>query len=115
MDLSAALRFDHELLAVERDNHVYCMLELTAPPAPTDRVRLPLHLAVVIDRSGSMAGAKLATAIESATYLARRLSPSDELAIVTYDNEVRLVVPLAQVGARARSSSTSCTGSTRAA
>ena len=101
MDLSAALRFDHQLLAVEREHHVHCMLELTAPPAPADRVRPPLHLVLVIDRSGSMAGAKLATAIDAAAYLTRRLSPADELAIVTYDNDVRLNVPLAPAGTNA--------------
>ena len=101
MDLSAAVRFDHQLLAVEHEHTVHCMLELTAPPAPVGQTRLPLHLVLVIDRSGSMAGAKLATAIESAAYLARRLSPTDELAIVTYDDEVRLNVPLAPVGTTA--------------
>jgi hypothetical protein len=33
-DLSASVRFDHQLLAVEREHRVYCMLELTAPKAP---------------------------------------------------------------------------------
>jgi len=101
MDLSAAVRFDHQLLAVEREYTVHCMLELTAPPAPVDQARLPLHLVLVIDRSGSMAGGKLTTAIEAAAYLARRLSPTDELAIVTYDDDVRLNVPLAPVGTTA--------------
>ena len=98
MDLSASVRFDHQLLAVETDHLVHGMLELTAPPAPADRPRLPLHLALVIDRSGSMNGAKLATARECAAYLARRLSPDDELAIVTYDDAVRLELALSPVG-----------------
>lgn len=38
MDLAAHLRFDHQLLAVEREHRVHCLLELTAPPAP-DRSR----------------------------------------------------------------------------
>ena len=101
MDLGTSVRFDHQLLAVEAEHHVHCMLELTAPPAPADRIRKPLHLALVIDRSGSMAGDKLRTAAECAAYLARRLSPTDELAIVTYDDQVRLELALSPVGEHA--------------
>jgi len=90
-------RFEHQLLAVETEHRVHCMLELTAPPAPTDRVRPPLHLALVLDRSGSMAGRKLAVVRECSAFLVRRLAPTDELALVTYDTEVQLVASLAPV------------------
>ena len=90
-------RFEHQLLAVETEHRVHCMLELTAPPAPTGRVRPPLHPALVLDRSGSMAGRKLEVVRECAAFLMRRLAPTDELAIVAYDQDVRLVAPLAHV------------------
>lgn len=96
-DLGASVRFDHQLLAVEREHRVHCMLELTAPEAPTTE-RRPLHIALVIDRSGSMAGPKLEVAKACAAYLARRLAPTDELAVITYDDEVRLELPLTAVG-----------------
>jgi len=90
-------RFEHQLLAVETEHRVHCMLELTAPPAPTGRLRSPLHLALVLDRSGSMAGRKLEVVRECAAFLVRRLAPTDELALVTYDDEVDLVAALAPV------------------
>lgn len=87
------LRFDHQLLAVEGEHDVHCMLELHAPDAP-DTDRPPLHLALVVDRSGSMAGEKLAAAQASARFLAGRMRATDRLALVTYDDDVDLLVPL---------------------
>jgi Ca-activated chloride channel family protein len=96
-DLGASVRLDHQLLAVESEHRVHCLLELVAPKAAKAE-RRPLHLALVIDRSGSMQGDKLETAKASAAYLARRLAPTDRLAVVTYDDEVRLELPLTEVG-----------------
>ncbi len=95
--MKANVRFEHQLLAVESEHRVSCMLELLAPPAPEGRPRPPLHLALVVDRSGSMAGPKLEVTRECASFLVRRLPPSDELALVAYDDEVRLLAPLAPV------------------
>ncbi|MCA1842449.1 MAG: VWA domain-containing protein, partial [Actinobacteria bacterium] len=57
----------------------------------------PLHLALVIDRSGSMAGPKLEVTKQAAAFLVRRLEPTDELALIAYDEHVHLVAPLAAV------------------
>ncbi|MGA9161565.1 MAG: VWA domain-containing protein [Actinomycetota bacterium] len=95
--MQANVRFEHQLLAVESEHTVNCMLELQAPSAPEGRPRPPLHLALVIDRSGSMAGPKLEVTRECAAFLVRRLAPTDELALVTYDQDVSLLAPLAPV------------------
>ena len=93
MHLSA--RFEHSLLAVESEHDVHCMLEITSPAAPGADTRTPLDLALVIDRSGSMFGRKLEVTKDCAAFLARRLAPTDRIALVTYDDEVRLMAPLA--------------------
>jgi Ca-activated chloride channel family protein len=96
--MRANVRFDHHLLAVETEHRVHGMLELVAPPAPEGTPRPPLNLALVIDRSGSMAGDKLAVTRECAAFLVRRLAPTDRFGLVAYDDEVRLLAPLAPVG-----------------
>jgi len=94
--MDASIRIEHQLLAVETEHDVHCMLELDVPTG-TEVERAPLHLALVVDRSGSMEGDRLDAARRCAAFLASRLRPSDELALVTYDDEVTVDAPLARV------------------
>jgi Ca-activated chloride channel family protein len=87
------IRFDHQLLAVEAEHDVHVMLELHAPDAPS-ATRPPLNIALVLDRSGSMQGDKLDYAKRSAAWLVSRLLPTDRIALVDFDDDVRLLAPL---------------------
>ncbi|MBI5691269.1 MAG: VWA domain-containing protein [Verrucomicrobia bacterium] len=60
--------------------------------------RPPVNLALVIDRSGSMAGEKIAKAREAALEAIRRLAPDDVVALVAYDTRVQTLVPARPVG-----------------
>ena len=62
-------------------------------PAAISVQRPPLNLALVIDRSGSRAGSKLSHARKAARFLAGELTERDRLAIVTFDEEVTVLVP----------------------
>ncbi len=57
----------------------------------TDDTRVPLNLSIVLDRSGSMAGEKLAAAKEAARSLVQRLWPDDVVSVVAYDDDVLVV------------------------
>ena len=50
--------------------------------------RQPLNVALVMDRSGSMAGAPLRYAQQAAASFVDRLAPEDRLSIVVYDDNV---------------------------
>ncbi len=61
--------------------------------ASEEHQRFPLNLSIVIDRSGSMEGAKLAKTKEAVTFLLKQLEPEDIVSVVSYQSEVEVVIP----------------------
>src|SRR3954465_12719046 len=92
--MDANIRLDHNLISLESEHDVHVMLELSVPAGPENAARLPLRLALVVDRSGSMSGPKLETAKRCARWVASRLGSQDQLALVDFDDSVRLLAPL---------------------
>jgi Ca-activated chloride channel homolog len=74
------------------DGDVYLVVDLAARDAAATS-RPPMNIAIVIDRSGSMAGEKLARAREAARGLVDRLGSADRIAIVQYDDSAQVLVP----------------------
>ena len=68
---------------------------------PREQKRVPVSLALVIDRSGSMRGQKLVDARRAARMLVERLGAEDRLALVHYGTDVR-VFPSAVVSEATR-------------
>jgi Ca-activated chloride channel homolog len=80
-------------------------------------VRLPLNLSVVIDKSGSMSGAKIDYVRKAVDYLVSNLSEEDRISIVLYDTEVKVLCEPQTVGSsksalRAKVSTITADGST---
>jgi Ca-activated chloride channel family protein len=55
--------------------------------------RAPVNVALVLDKSGSMQGDKIAQARKAAVDALRRLGPEDIVSVVTYDSTVQVLVP----------------------
>ncbi len=73
----------------KKELYVYVDLKAALVEKETDRV--PLNIAVVIDRSGSMSGEKLAYVKKATDFVIDNLNSDDYLSIVQYDNKVDVV------------------------
>ncbi len=72
-------------------------------PDPVDtgkKARKPYHLALVIDRSGSMSGPPLTEAVRCAKHITDQLAPTDTASLVVFDDRVQTLVPARPVGDR---------------
>ena len=76
---------------------LFLYLELKAAKAKGEKERIPLNISLVIDRSGSMAGAKLDYVKKAVAFVIDHLNQKDILSIVQYDNQVEVVSAAAPV------------------
>lgn len=85
--LSMTGKLSHPFL-VPGTSDLFATLEVAAVDVPNSK-RAPVNLALVIDRSGSMSGEKIAQARRAALRLVDLLDENDRLAIVHYGSDVR--------------------------
>jgi Ca-activated chloride channel family protein len=84
---------DRSVLPAGGSQKAIIKVTLDPPPAPRQSDRPAVNLAIVLDRSGSMAGEKLEKAKDAAIEALRRLSGNDLFSLVIYDHNVETVVP----------------------
>ncbi len=87
------IEFDRPVLPADSVQRAIVKIGLTGcrPPRPLERA--PVNLVIVLDRSGSMSGDKIAQAREAAVEALRRLDSRDLLSVVIYDHEVATLIP----------------------
>lgn len=79
----------------------YLKVSLTGFPLPAQK-RSPINLALVIDRSGSMRGDRIAKATEAAVMAVNTLSSQDTLSVVIYDDVVDVIIPAEKINNKAK-------------
>ncbi|MHC5815551.1 MAG: vWA domain-containing protein [Nostoc sp.] len=89
--IKTSYEFDQSILPAGSSLKTNILLRFRAEIAESPRRQL--NLSLVIDRSGSMAGAPLHHALKAAESVVDQLEPDDILSVVVYDDEVDSVVP----------------------
>ena len=89
---------DFQQIPAEKPFTIRVMLtaEGTADPK-TEKKRQPLHIALVLDRSGSMSGSKIAHVKEAVLELVKLLDPDDVISLTIFDDQVETVIPPTRV------------------
>jgi Ca-activated chloride channel family protein len=93
---------DRSLVRSDARTTRHLLVSFRAPEVPRREGRLPVNLAFVIDRSGSMYGEKIAYARRAVVTGIRSLHEGDRFSVVAYDDQVELVVPVTDATAGAR-------------
>ena len=87
------LSLDRTILPVGLSQKTVIKVNLAVPVIPIEIARPPVNLTLVLDRSGSMSGNKIAKAREAAIAALRSLGPQDLFSMVIYDHNVQTLVP----------------------
>jgi Ca-activated chloride channel homolog len=87
-----------ELIPEKNSSHrdggaMHVLIRVHAPQAQVNSARVPLNLALVIDRSGSMSGDKLEYAKAAARFVMERLEGEDRVSLVAFDDRVEVPLP----------------------
>ena len=103
-DEAVAFRLDVDRTVLPANTNVKAIVKvaLDGVKLPRRELRPPVNLALVIDRSGSMNGDKIAKAREAALEAVRQLAPDDIVSVVAYDSTVETLVSARRVGDRRR-------------
>src|SRR6186713_1779208 len=101
-DPALEVRQDRRLIRPNAHSKRFLLVKVGAPRATSEKARPPVNLAIVLDRSGSMSGAKLAVAKLAVEEAIGRLQPEDRFSVVVYDDVVDVVCASTRASTEAR-------------
>ena len=92
-------RLEHNKCQVGKPTQLGLMFEITAPVAPVNEAAThkTKSLIFVIDRSGSMSGGPLEMVKSTILDTLPRLNPEDYICVISFDDEVKVEVPIKPV------------------
>ena len=93
---------DRTLIRAGAHSRRYALISFTAPEAPAAKHRKPANVSLVMDRSGSMGGAKIELVREAVKKALAMLRSDDRFSLVVYDNQIDLLVESTPASPEAR-------------
>jgi Ca-activated chloride channel family protein len=100
--MALTVRTDRGLIRAQGGSVRHALVELAAPEAPSRSDRVPLNVALVLDRSGSMGGQKIVVARQAVAHALQLLKPRDRFSLVAFDDVVDVVVASTPAAAEAK-------------
>ena len=92
------VQLGQSVLPVGKPGKVYLRLSVKGGTAAAKTKRTPVNVALVLDRSGSMKGERLAGAKEAASMALQRLAAEDIVGLVAYNHEVEVLQKAERLG-----------------
>jgi Ca-activated chloride channel family protein len=84
---------ERPLLVAGKEQTTDVLIRITPPDISAESKRPRLNLSIVLDRSGSMEGEKMAYARQAAADCVDQLLPQDRVSVVIFDDVIELIVP----------------------
>ncbi|HTE55789.1 MAG TPA: VWA domain-containing protein [Kofleriaceae bacterium] len=108
-------RLGHPVLPSTSDSQTYLFVEIGADGSQRAAVPAPLNLSIVMDRSGSMKGKRLANATAAARSAIQRLRDGDVVSLVAYNTAAEVLAPPTTIDSTSRARLLGSLGRLRAA
>ncbi|TMA25782.1 MAG: VWA domain-containing protein [Deltaproteobacteria bacterium] len=100
--LRLSTQLDRRFLPEQGGGEAYLQIDLVAGGERGDERRVPVNAVIIIDRSGSMSGAKIERARDAARALVDALGEQDRLAIVEFSSSAAVALHSTPMTASAR-------------
>lgn len=91
--LNLQTELSHPMLSLGEKQKTYLKVSITGGEAPNQEERAAINVAIVLDRSSSMSGEKIARARDAAKLAIARLQKNDTVSVISYDSVVEVLVP----------------------
>jgi Ca-activated chloride channel family protein len=91
--VALSVAMSNPVLKSDEKQSAFLKVGLNGFKMPVTSRRAPVNVALVLDKSGSMNGRKIAEAKQAAIQAVRRLNADDIVSVVVYDSTVEVLVP----------------------
>jgi len=90
--LQLAASLGHAAVQTDRTDETFVFINLTAQSEPVAAPLTPSHVTIVVDRSGSMRGSRMNTALTAARGMVSQMRDGDVVSVVSYNERAQVEV-----------------------